>query len=251
MAGRPRQAFLHRIVVDEDVLVGLLVLDLREILRDDAEAPGIDADHVDRRFAVDDPFGELPAGAARGGDAEAVAFREPEILQAEGRADHRVAVGRIGDRAVDDVLDAGILEARHPVHGGLDMGHEPVELAGEQVLLETLRHAVDEAGRRVALVGAEDPAHALLAQIVGGVGFPQHGEFRVAGLAVFLQHRVDVGDDILVLDRDRRDFQADHPGGGAGIVAGRAHDMLAADVAPVGLHDPFAVVALDPVTVVC
>ena len=227
------------------MLVGLFVLDLREVLRDDAEAPRIDADHVDGRLAVDDPLGELPAGAAGRRDAEAVAFGEPEILQAESRADHRVAVRRIGDRAVDDVLDAGILEARHPVHGGLDMGHEPVEVAGEQVFLEALRHAVDEAGRRVALVGPENPAHALLAQIVGGVGFPEHGKFRVTGFPVLLQHGIDVGDDILVLDRDCRNFETDHPGRSAGIVAGRAHDMLAADVALVGLHDPLAVVALD------
>ena len=245
--GQPAEPTLfHRIVVDEDVLVGFLVLDLREILRDDAEAPRIDADHVDGGLAVDDPLGKLPARAAGRGHAEAVAFGQPEILQAESRADHRVAVGRVGDRAVDDILDAGVLEARHPLHAGLDMGQQPVELAREKVFLEGLGHAVDEAGRRVALIGAEDPAHPFLAQIIGGVGFPEHGEFGVAGVAVFLQHRIDIGHDILVLDRDRRNFQADHPGRGARIVAGRAHDMFAADIALVGPDDPLAFVALDP-----
>ena len=64
----------------EDLGVGLLVL-LVQIAgpRVGAEPARIDAEHVDRRLALDDPLGELPAGAARGGDAEGMAFVEPEI----------------------------------------------------------------------------------------------------------------------------------------------------------------------------
>ena len=59
----------------EDLGVGLLVF-LIEIsgLRIGAEAARIDAEHVDRRLAFDDPFGKLPAGAAGRGDAERVPF---------------------------------------------------------------------------------------------------------------------------------------------------------------------------------
>ena len=65
------------------------------------------------RLALDDPFGELPAGAAGGGDAEGVALVQPEIRQVPGRADDRAAVRRVGDGAVVDLLDADLAEGRH------------------------------------------------------------------------------------------------------------------------------------------
>ncbi len=79
---RPRgDALLVGIVHGEDFCVGLLVL-LDQIpgLGIGAEAARIDAEHVDGRLALDDPFGELPARAAGGGDAEGMALVEPEIL---------------------------------------------------------------------------------------------------------------------------------------------------------------------------
>ena len=68
----------------EDVGIGLLVLRLEVALgRIGAEAARIDAHHVDGRLAIDDPFGELPAGAAGRRDAEGMALVQPEILQAQ------------------------------------------------------------------------------------------------------------------------------------------------------------------------
>ncbi len=98
---RPRiLALLVRKVNREDVAIGLLVL-LHHVALAGVrpEAPRIDGEHVDARLALDDPFRELPARAAGGGDAEAVPFVQPEIAHAPGRADHRAAVGRVGDRA--------------------------------------------------------------------------------------------------------------------------------------------------------
>src|SRR5262249_15908833 len=43
------------------------------------EAARIDRQHVDAGFPFDDPLGELPAGTARCGDAEAVSLVEPHI----------------------------------------------------------------------------------------------------------------------------------------------------------------------------
>ena len=62
------------------------------------EATRLDAQHVDRRFAVDDPFGQLPPGATGCSDTETMPFAEPEIVPIPGRPDDRVAVGRVGDR---------------------------------------------------------------------------------------------------------------------------------------------------------
>src|SRR5882757_2068729 len=71
-------ALFVRIVNDEDVPVGFLVL------LNDVTLPGIrtvaariDGHHVDARLALDDPLRQLPAGAAGRGDAEAVTLVEP------------------------------------------------------------------------------------------------------------------------------------------------------------------------------
>src|SRR5256885_8752812 len=131
--------FRSREVDDEHIAVGFLVL------LDDVALAGIRAEaarrhrqHVDRRSALDDPLGELPAGAAGGGDAEAVALVEPDVAQAPGRSDERAAVGRVGDRSVDDVLDAAALERRHPARGRLDVRHQAIEIAGEEAAPEPL-----------------------------------------------------------------------------------------------------------------
>ena len=49
-----------------------------------------------------------------------------------------------------------------------------------------------------------------------------------------------LGDDVLVLDGNDRDVEADHRAGAAGEIAGGGDDVLAGDVALVGLDQPFA-----------
>ena len=147
---RPRRgALLVGIVDGEDLGVGLLVL-LDEIarLRVGAEAARIDAEHVDRRLALDDPFGELPAGAAGRGDAERMALVQPEVPQARRRPDDRRAVRRIGDGAVVDLLDADLAEGRHARDRGLDMRREAIEVFREELVFAVRRGPVDIAGRR-------------------------------------------------------------------------------------------------------
>ncbi len=92
------------------MLVGFLVLELGEILGHNAETARIDADHVHAGLAFDHPFGELPATATGSRDTKTVTFREPEVGQTKCRPDHRIAVWRVGDRTVDDLLDARVLE---------------------------------------------------------------------------------------------------------------------------------------------
>ena len=69
---------MDRVDVGVGFLVFLAQIGLGRVV---AETTRIGAEHVDRRLALGNPFGELPAGAARGGDAEAVAFVQPEIAQ--------------------------------------------------------------------------------------------------------------------------------------------------------------------------
>ena len=235
----------HWEVVDEDVLVSFFVFQFGKMFGGHAEPPRIDADHVDGGFAIDDPMGELPAGAARGGHAKRVAFRDPEIGQAKGWADHRVAIRRVADRAVHNVLDAGILKAWNPFHAGFDMGHQPLKIAFKQVLFEGWRHTIDKTGGCMPFIRPKDPAIALFAEIILRIAFAQHRQFVITGFPIFFEHGIDVGDDILMFDRDGGDFEADHFGGGAGIVAARADHMLAADAAFGGRNDPLIIVAAD------
>ena len=234
-------ALLVGIVDREDVAIGLLVLpDGVALARVRAEPARVDRQHVDAGLAFDDPFGELPARAARGRNAEAVAFVEPQVRHTPRRTDERAAVRRVGDRAVDDRLDAGVLEARHALHRRLDVRQQAVEVAREELLAELARNAIGEARRRALLVWAQDPAEALLAQVVRRVRLAQHGELAAARGAIGLQLRGLVVDDVLVLDRDRRHVEAELPAGLARIVAGRADDVLADDVALVRRDLPFA-----------
>ena len=225
----------------EDVAIRLLVL-LHHVALAGVrpEAPRIDGEHVDARLAFDDPFGELPARAARRGDAEAVAFVEPHVAHAPRRPDHRAAVGRVGNRAVDDVLDAAVLERGHAPLRRFDVREQPIEIAFEQALAERSGHAVGEARRRAGFVRAEDPAQALLAQVVRLVRLAQHRELAPAAPAVLLQLRRLVVNDVLVLDRDRRHVEPEHASGLARVVAGGADDVLRHDVALVRRELPFA-----------
>src|SRR5262249_46454739 len=147
-------------------------------------AARIGRQHVDAGLAFDDPLGELPPGTARGRYAEAVAFVDPDIAHAPGWTYHRTAVRRVGNRAVDDVLDAAALESGHAPHGRLDVRHQAIEIAREQALAEPFRDPVGKARRSTVLVRAKDPSHALLAQVVGLVGFPQYRQFLASLRAV-------------------------------------------------------------------
>ncbi len=205
----------------EDVAVGLLVL-LHHVALGGVrtEAARVHREHVDARLALDDPLRQLPARAAGRRDAEAVALVEPQVAHVPGGADQRAAVRRVGDRSVDDILDAAVLECRDTALRRLDVRQQPLEVALEQALAEPVGNAVGKARRRAGLVGPEDPAEALLAQVVGLVGLAQHRELAPAALPVGLQLRRLVIDDVLVLDRDRRHVDTEHAAGLAGVVAG-------------------------------
>ena len=181
LGGPRRRALLVRIVDDEDVGVGLLVLGPGVVLVGiGAEAARVHRQHVDGGLAVDDPAGELPAGAAGGGDAEAEAFRQPEVRQPVGRPDERVAVRRVGNGAVDAVLDAGAAEHGHSVDRGLDMRLQALDIRRQQLLAEAVRNAVHRPGRRALLVGPENQALALFAHVVRRIALAQHRQFGQA-----------------------------------------------------------------------
>ncbi len=156
------------------------------------------------------------------------------LLHAPGGADERAAVRRVGDRAVDDVLDAAVGERRHAPLRRLDMRQQSLQVAFEQALAEPIGHTVGKSRRALRPRRARDPAHALLAQIIRFVRLTQHREFAAAALAVGLQFRRLVVNDVLMLDRDRGHVDAEQAPRLPRVVAGRANHVLGNDVALVG-----------------
>ncbi len=155
---------------DEHVRVGFFVLfDQVRLGRVVAEAARVDAQHVDGGLALDDPFGKLPAGAARRSDAEGMALAQPEVVEIPGRTDDRVAVGRVGDGAVVHFLDADLGERRHAIHRRLDVRHQPVDILLEQLVLGARVGAVHVAAGRTFFVRAEYESAILFAQVPGAV----------------------------------------------------------------------------------
>ena len=232
-------ALLVRVVDDEDMGVGLLVL-LEQIIpiRVGPEPARLHAQHVYGGLPFDDPFRQLPTGAAGRGDAEAVAFAQPEVFQPPSGADDGIAIRRVGDGPVIDLLDAALGKGRDAVHGGFDMGFQPLQVFLEQFVFRRLRRAVHIATGRVFLIGSQYEALVLLAHVPRAVRLPQHPHLRQALLGPGRQLRVGFRDDVLMLDGHHRNVQPHHGPGLARVVAGGGNDMLAQDVALVGLHPP-------------
>jgi hypothetical protein len=258
--GAGGRALLVGVVQDEDVRVGLLVLGRRVVaVHPAAEAPRVERPEVDLGLACGDELGEVVARAAGGGDAEAEPFGEVEVRHAGGGADQRIAVRRVADRAVEVLLQAEFGGGRDAVAHRQVFGLDALEVERQQVGAEGLRHAELGPDRGGRLIGAENPAAALLADIPSGVGVAEHRVLGV-GLAPFDQRGVGLGDDVLVLDRDGGEIAADHRGGALGVVAGGCDDHLRDDLERLGadeiaaalrhdaaLHDPVPAAALEGV----
>src|SRR5271168_1593298 len=98
--------------------------------------PRIEAPKIPFGLTVDDPFRQRLAGATGLRDAEREAAALEEIRQSVRWADIGVAVGRIGDRAVDDTLHADLPQDRHARDCRLDIALEPVEVVGIELMRE-------------------------------------------------------------------------------------------------------------------
>ena len=140
------------------------------------EAARIAGPHVPFGLALRHPFGQHLAGAAGLGDAEGEDAGLEGVGHAGHRADQRIAVGRIGDRAVDDLAQAGGAEDRHARDGVVEIMLQPVEIVGEKLERKIVRHRIvvgRPMGAAVALVGAEIHAVLFLPQVVGGIDVAQ------------------------------------------------------------------------------
>ena len=202
------------------------------------EAAGVELQHVDLRLSLDHPLGQVLAAAAALGDADAGPTGKPEIVQPEGRAQQHTAVRGVGDRTVDDFLDAGRLQNRHAFHSHLDEGLDPVEVGRQQFLVEVGGYPVDSPGLGApGLVGPEIQAVLFLAQVKRRVRVADHGKQAPEGL--------DLGDalghQILVLHHDDGQGQPHHGADFDGEGAGGVDHDFGRDGPLVRRHRPFAV----------
>ena len=193
------------------------------------EPADVERPQVERRMAVEDPLRHHPAGAPAGGDAVEEPGGDVEVVELGRSAHHEVGVGGVGDRAVDQRADAGALDHRRALGGERRQLLEPVEVRIEQPTLERRRDAVLAERERVRFVAAD--------QEPLSVGLVVHEMIRVTQCRHATRHVLDrSGEDVLVLDGDRRDTGADHaPDRQAPHPAGVDHD-LAFDVAAAALR---------------
>ena len=135
---------------------------------------------------------ERQADAAALGEAGHHAAGDVEVAQARHRPDQGIAVGGEGERAVDHPLDPGAPERREVLEGDLEARRDPIEVGLEQLVAEVGGRGVLGPGPAVLLVGAEQQALALLAQVDLGVEIDAVRELVVAreDLRQVLGHQV-------------------------------------------------------------
>ena len=190
---------------------------------------------------MDHPVGQREADAAALAEAGHDGAGAPEIGQALHRADQRVAVEREGEGAVDDLLDAGLLDAGEMLEADFQRRRDAVEIGRQQFMAEIPRR-VDRRPRLAGLfIGAEQDAVALLAGVDLALEV-EHADHLAAGrLVEFLDLRHRLGEQIHVLHGQHRQFDADHAADLARPQAAAVDDMLGLDRALFGDDVPGAV----------
>ena len=147
----------------------------------------------------------------------------PEVSQPALGAHVRVAVGCVGDRAVDDAGDTGVAEHGYAFAGVEDLGLEAFQVFAPEHVREHLRDAVAPHRGGLPLVRPEDEAVAFLAQVVAGVGVAQQRQGELAGR----EFGDLLGDVVLVRHLGDRVMTAEERHHLAGAVAGGVDDVLA------------------------
>ena len=181
------------------------------------EASPVDRPDVERWLAVDDPVRDGHPRATTLSDAEAERVAVEEVAQAAFGPEVGIAVGRVGDGAVDDPGDPDVGEHGHAFPGIEDLLLEAIEVGRPQHVGELLGDAVEPHRRRLPFVRPEDVAVAFLAEVVRDVGVAQQRQRCRA----FCQFRDLLCHEVLVREADDRQVAPDQRHHFAGAVAGR------------------------------
>ena len=211
-----------------------------------AEPARVHAQHVDLGRPVHHPLGQVLATARALGDPDAGAGGQPEVAHAGRRTHQRVAVRRVRDRPVHDLLDADLVEDRHPLHDPLEVEGDGIPLCLEQLVRcvpGRAPHVGPGLARVAPLVDADQARLDLLPVVGGGVGVAHHGDLDVAveELGDGFRH------EVLVLHVGERRLDPEPGADAVGVAARGVHHVLAGDLALLGGHPELATgEAFDP-----
>ena len=202
--------------------------------REGAEARDVHRKDVLSRIALGHPARQHQSDPAPLAEAGHHRARDPVVAHAAHRADQRIAVGSEGERTVDRLADPDAAERREVPEAHFEVGRQPLEVLRQQLHGEVLRRLQRRPDDAVRLVGADERAAALLAQVdlarvVGGVD-------DLLGAALKL--RQVLGDEVVVLHGEHRQLDADHLPDLAGPQSGAVHDVLGVHRALVGDAHP-------------
>ena len=238
--GRPFQAG-QRCLVAVLVVLGSLRAAVGDHIGtvDVAQPAGVVGPNADAGGAVHHPAGQLPAQARPVGDPYLHAGHLPEVGQPR-RAQQGLAVGRVGDRAADHLLDSQRLEHRHPLEGPGQPQAHPVEVGVEQRVLQRPVRPVGVVPDRLGaglFVDADQARLLLLAQVPRHVVVAHDRQLAVE--IGELGHRL--GQQVGVQHVGDGHVEPHHPGYPVGVAAGRVDDVLGMDGTPLGVHIEAAV----------
>ena len=204
-----------------------------------AVAARVELAHRDLRRSVHHPLREVPARSRPPCDADLGPAAAPVVGEPGSGAEQHVAVGRVGDGAVDGALDPELGQNRHPFHGVLEPRHDAVVVGGEQLALRLPRRPVQPDGVGVRLlVDADESRFLLHADVAGDLGVVAHHR-ELAGEVDELRHRL--GDEVVVGHAGDGQVQPRPLSDLACVRASGVHDVLANVLALLGDHPPLAV----------
>jgi len=153
------------------------------------------------------------------------------------RTDQRIAIRRIGDRSIDDRLDAHRSQDREALAGGFDVLLQAAQIITEQLVGKLGRDPLEPVRRGLPLVGPKDQTLPLLPEVVADIRIPDQRQPRTA---TSHQLRNIFGDQILMRERDDRQVVTDQRRHFPATVTGGVDYGLSANAAFVGDHQPFA-----------
>ncbi len=223
--------------------LGIGVAERREV----AVARNIHGEDVETGIAMDHPVGERQPDAAALAEAGHDRAGRPEIRHAAHRADERVPIRREGEGAVDDLLDACLVESREVTETDFQLRRDALNVFCEQFVAEIPGRVERRPGAAGLFIGAHQHAVALLAEIDFPVEIDAVHQLLAARL-VELDHLGHVlGDEIHVLHGQHRQLEPHHAADLARPEAAAVDHVLSDDLTLVGDDAPAAVLALHEV----
>ena len=206
-----------------------------------AEARHIHAEHIRAGVALGHPVCQHKAHTTALRKARHDRAGRPEVGQPLHRADQRVAIGREGKGAVDDLLDPCPFHRREMLEADLQRRGDTVQIGLQQFVSEIPRRVERRPRFAGAFIGAQQDALTLLPGVDLTLEIHHADQFAAHGFVEFDDLGHGVGQQIHVLHRQHRQFQPDHAPDLARPQAARVHDVLAADFAVHRVQRPHAV----------